>query len=52
MQLASSSGSEGSFARDERVERRRASDPSFSLAVDVVDIVRLRFARRGGTGTC
>jgi hypothetical protein len=52
VQLASSSDSEGGFVRDERVERRRASDPSFSLAADVVDVVRVRFARRGGTGTC
>jgi len=48
--LTSSSTSEGGLARDERVERRRASDASFSLEDDTVDIVRLRFAGRGGAG--
>lgn len=48
--LTSSSTSEGGFARDERVERRRASDGSFSLVNDTVDVVRLRFAGRGGAG--
>jgi hypothetical protein len=31
------------LARDERVERRRVSDVSFSLAVDIMDVVLLRF---------
>jgi hypothetical protein len=49
-QFASSSGSLGDFARDERVERRKTSDVSFSLAIEIVDVVRLRFAWRGGAG--
>jgi hypothetical protein len=46
--LTSSSTSGDGFARDERVERRRTSEVSFSLATDAVDVVRLRLVGREG----
>ena len=48
--LASSSTSGASFARDERVDRRRTSDASLSLEVDNLDVAQLRCVGRGGTG--
>src|SRR6266446_3285173 len=48
--LPSSSTSGGGFARDERVDRRRASDVSLSFEADTIDVLRLRCAGRGGAG--